>query len=322
MVIERNQYLNEIIKKKDNGRVKIITGIRRCGKSYLLFNLYKGYLLQNGINEEQIVEIALDEVENIRYRDPFALNEYIKERVNTGKKYYVFIDEIQFSEAVQNPYLDEHSEKITFIDVLLSLMKQNNLDIYVTGSNSKMLSKDVLTQFRDRGDEIRIYPLSFLEVQQCYEDKDKAWEDFIVCGGMPHVLELDTFEEKGKYLKELFEETYIRDIIERNRIKNQGHVLDILLDFISSAVGSLTNPGKLANRYMSQTNIKISNTTIFRYLTYFEEAYVLYSAQRYNVKGGRYFSTPLKYYFADIGLRNARLNCRPVAENHLMENII
>lgn len=322
MVIERNQYLNEIIKKKDNGRVKIITGIRRCGKSYLLFNLYKGYLLQNGINEEQIVEIALDEVENIQYRDPFALNEYIKNRVNSDKKYYIFIDEIQFSEAVQNPYLDEHSEKITFIDVLLSLMKQNNLDIYVTGSNSKMLSKDVLTQFRDRGDEIRIYPLSFLEVQQCYEDKDKAWEDFIVCGGMPHVLELDTFEEKSKYLKELFEETYIRDIIERNRIKNQGHVLDILLDFISSAVGSLTNPGKLANRYISQTNIKISNTTVFRYLTYFEEAYVLYSAQRYNVKGGRYFSTPFKYYFADIGLRNARLNFRQVEENHIMENII
>lgn len=322
MIIERKQYLDELIKKKDNGRIKIITGIRRCGKSYLLFELYKNYLLQNSIAENQIIEMALDDIENIGYRDPFKLNEYIKNKITGDKRYYIFIDEIQFSRSVKNPYIDDEDEKITFVDTLLSLMKRKNLDIYVTGSNSKMLSKDILTQFRDRGDEIHVYPLSFAEMSSCYEDKDKAWEDYVLCGGMPFVLEMETFEEKSRYLKELFEETYIKDIIDRNQIKNSEEVLEVLLDFVSSAVGSLTNPLKLSNRYASEKKINISNNTISKYLTYFEEAYVLYAAKRYDIKGSKYFSTPLKYYFADIGLRNARLNFRQVEETHIMENII
>ena len=322
MIIERKQYLDELIKKKDNGRIKIITGIRRCGKSYLLFELYKNYLLKNSIAENQIIEIALDDIENIGYRDPFKLNEYIKNKITGDKRYYIFIDEIQFSRSVKNPYIDDEDEKITFVDTLLSLMKRKNLDIYVTGSNSKMLSKDILTQFRDRGDEIHVYPLSFAEMSSCYEDKDKAWEDYVLCGGMPFVLEMETFEEKSRYLKKLFEETYIKDIIDRNQIKNSEEVLEVLLDFVSSAVGSLTNPLKLSHRYASEKKINISNNTISKYLTYFEEAYVLYAAKRYDIKGSKYFSTPLKYYFADIGLRNARLNFRQVEETHIMENII
>ena len=322
MIIERKQYLDELIKKKDNGRIKIITGIRRCGKSYLLFELYKNYLLKNSIAENQIIEMALDDIENSGYRDPFKLNEYIKNKITSDKRYYIFIDEIQFSRSVKNPYIDDEDEKITFVDTLLSLMKRKNLDIYVTGSNSKMLSKDILTQFRDRGDEIHVYPLSFAEMSSCYDDKDKAWEDYVLCGGMPFVLEMDTFEEKSRYLKGLFEETYIKDIIDRKKIKNSEEVLEVLLDVVSSAVGSLTNPLKLSNRYASEKKINISNNTISKYLTYFEEAYVLYAAKRYDIKGSKYFSTPLKYYFADIGLRNARLNFRQVEETHIMENII
>ena len=322
MIIERKQYLDELIKKKDNGRIKIITGIRRCGKSYLLFELYKNYLLKNCIAENQIIEMALDDIENSQYRDPFKLNEYIKSKISDDKRYYIFIDEIQFSRSVKNPYIDDEDEKITFVDTLLSLMKRKNLDIYVTGSNSKMLSKDILTQFRDRGDEIHVYPLSFAEMSSCYEDKDKAWEDYVLCGGMPFVLEMDTFEEKSRYLKGLFEGTYIKDIIDRKQIKNSEEVLEVLLDFVSSAVGSLTNPLKLSNRYALEKKINISNNTISKYLTYFEEAYVLYAAKRYDIKGSKYFSTPLKYYFADIGLRNARLNFRQVEETHIMENII
>ena len=322
MIIERKRYLDELIKKKDNGRIKIITGIRRCGKSYLLFQLYKNYLLQNGAEEKQIIEIALDDIENIRYRDPFVLNDYVKSNVKNNKKYYIFIDEIQFSRSVKNPYSDDPNEKITFIDTLLSLMKRKNLDIYVTGSNSKMLSKDILTQFRDRGDEIHLYPLSFAEINSCYENTDRAWEEYVLYGGMPFVVQLETFEEKSRYLKNLFEETYIRDIIERNQIKNHEEILEVLLDFISSAIGSLTNPLKLSNRYDSEKKIKISNGTISKYLSYFEEAYILYAAKRYDIKGAKYFSTPIKYYFADIGLRNARLNFRQVEETRIMENII
>lgn len=322
MIIERKQYLNELIKKKDNGRVKIITGIRRCGKSYLLFELYKNYLLKNNIDENQIIEMALDDIENIQYRDPFRLNEYIKSKITDDKPYYIFIDEIQFSRTVKNPYIDDENEKITFVDTLLSLMKRKNLDIYVTVSNSKILSKDILTQFRDRGDEIHVYPLSFAEMSSCYENEEKAWEDYVLFGGMPYVLNLETFEEKSKYLKDLFKETYIRDIVDRNQMKNHEEILEILIDFVSSAVGSLINPHKLSNRYSSEKKINISNNTISKYLSYFEEAYVLHAAKRYNIKGSKYFSTPLKYYFADIGLRNARLNFRQVEETHIMENII
>jgi hypothetical protein fuD12_09591 len=323
MNIKRDYYIKKIIDKRENGRIKIITGIRRCGKSYLLFNLYKEYLLSQGIKEGQIISIALDEIDNLEYRNPFRLNEYIKKKTETGKKmYYILIDEIQLSEAVSNPYVDSKEKSVTFVDVLLGLMKQSNLDIYVTGSNSKMLSSDVLTQFRDRGDEIHVSPLSFGEVYTLYENKDKAFEHYTVYGGMPYIYNLTNNEEKNKYLKDLFKETYIRDILERNNIHNEREVLELLLDFTSSAIGSLTNPTKLSRRFLSEKQIKISSNTISKYLDYFEEAYVLHRANRYDVKGSRYFSTPLKYYFADIGLRNARLNFRQVEETHIMENII
>ncbi|MDO5027838.1 MAG: ATP-binding protein [Bacillota bacterium] len=323
MKIKRDFYLKKIIDKKDNGRIKIITGIRRCGKSFLLFNLYKEYLLSMGVKEEQIITIALDEIDNLEYRNPFRLNDYIKEKTkDKNEKYYIFIDEIQLSVAVKNPYIDSEEKNVSFIDVLLGLMKNNNLDIYVTGSNSKMLSSDVLTQFRDRGDEIHVNPLSFGEVCHLFENKDIALEHYIVYGGMPYIYSLKDDQEKNKYLKDLFQETYIKDVIERNNIKNDQEVLEILLDFIASAIGSLTNPSKLSRRFLSEKQIKIASNTISSYLSYFEQAFVIYKANRYDVKGSRYFSTPLKYYFADIGLRNARLNFRQVEETHLMENII
>ncbi len=323
MIIKRDFYLNQIITKRNNGRIKIITGIRRCGKSYLLFNLYKDFLLSEGIKKNQIITIALDEIDNIKYRNPFRLNEYIKAKINNKKNnYYVFIDEIQLSEAVKNPYLENSNNDVTFVDTLLGLMNIKNLDIYVTGSNSKMLSKDILTQFRDRGDEIHVHPLSYSEIYPLYKDKRQAYKDFVTFGGMPYIFSLDNENQKSKYLKDLFNETYLKDILERNNVQNKEEVFEILLDFISSAIGSLTNPNKLAKRFLSEKKIHITGSTISKYLNYFEEAYVLYHSNRYDVKGSRYFTTPLKYYFADIGLRNARLNFRQVEETHIMENII
>ncbi len=327
MIIHRDQYLNLLIAKKDNGRVKIITGIRRCGKSYLLFELYKQYLLDNGISDENIIELQLDEVDNARYRNPILLNDYVKERINDKRqRFYIFIDEIQMCSDIANPYVDDSKEKITFVDTVLGLKKLKNVDIYITGSNSKMLSKDVLTQFRDRGDEIHVLPLSFSELSAVYKEQNKdvneAWRNYCVYGGMPYILSLDSQEEKSKYLKDLFSETYLKDIVERNDIRNETNVLDTLMDFISSSIGSLTNPSKIANRFSSEKKIKISHTTISDYLELFEDAYIINSSRRYDIKGADYFNTPLKYYFTDIGLRNARLNFRQVEETHIMENII
>ncbi len=323
MVIKRNFYLKQMIDKRNNGKIKIITGVRRCGKSYLLFNLYKDFLLSEGIKENQIITIALDEIDNLKYRNPFKLNQYIKASIkNKNKKYYAFIDEIQLSESVANPYVENSNNDVTFVDVLLGLMKIKNLDVYVTGSNSKMLSKDVLTQFRDRGDEIHVHPLSFSEICPLYENKASAFKDYITFGGMPYIFALKTEAQKSRYLKDLFNETYLKDILERNNIQNEEDVFEILLDFVSSAIGSLTNPNKLSKRFLSEKKISITGTTLSKYLRYFEEAYVIYRANRYDVKGSRYFTTPLKYYFSDIGLRNARLNFRQVEETHIMENII
>ncbi|MCP9306931.1 ATP-binding protein [Mesomycoplasma ovipneumoniae] len=323
MIIKRDFYLNQIIDKKENDRIKIITGIRRCGKSYLLFNLYRDYLLSSGIKENQIITIALDEIDNIEYRNPFRLNEYIKKKTkNINKMYYIFIDEIQLSENVSNPYVENKEKNITFVDVLLSLMKHSNLDIYITGSNSKMLSSDLLTQFRDRGDQVHVNPLSFAEIYELFNDKSEAFEHYFVYGGMPHIYKLQNDEQKSHYLKQLFKQTYIKDILERNQIHNEQQILEILLDFTSSNIGSLTNPSKLANRFLSEKQIRISSNTIFKYLKFFEESYIIQCAYRYDVKGSKYFSTPLKYYFSDIGLRNARLNFRQIENTHIMENII
>lgn len=322
-MIQRERYLNKLINKKNNGRVKIITGIRRCGKSYLLFNLYKNYLLSLGIKEEQILSFALDSVDDMEFRHPLRLNEYIKEKTkNKKKKYYIFIDEIQFSFALPNPYSENQEDKITFVDVLLGLMKQEHLDIYVTGSNSKMLSKDILTQFRDRGDEIKVQPLSFAEAYPLYANSSMALQEYMIYGGMPYVFSLKNEEEKAEYLKKLFQETYIKDILERNRIYNEKEILEVLLNFTSSAIGSLTNPSKLSKRFLSEKKVNINSHTLSNYLEYFEDAYILSSAHRFDVKGSRYFSTPLKYYFSDLGLRNARLNFRQIEETHLMENLL
>ncbi len=324
MQYARTQYMDQLIKKKDNGRVKVITGLRRSGKSYLLFNLYRQYLLNNGVGEEQIVGLALDEIDNAKYRNPFELNKAVKERMpDKQKRYYVFIDEIQFVTEIQNPYVNDPNEKLTFIDVVLGLMKLPNVDVYVTGSNSKMLSTDVLTQFRDRGDEIRVNPLSFAEVYENYEgDKRGVWRDYYTYGGMPLVWTMETHEERSRYLRDLFNRTYIRDVLERHQVNNDAEVLEILLNVLASGIGSLTNPSRLSNTFASERQIRIAPDTIDTYIGYFLEAYLIQKAERYDVKGRKYIKTPVKYYYSDPGLRNARLGFRQLEETHLMENVL
>ena len=320
----REQYLKEIISKKDNGRIKIITGLRRSGKSVLLFQLYREWLLGEGVKEDQIIALALDILENARYRNPLELDKYVRDHmVDPKKRYYIFIDEIQFVSEIQNPYVDNEDAKITFIDVILGFMHMDNADVYVTGSNSKMLSSDILTQFRDRGDEIRVYPLSFAEFYNEYEgDKRGAWQDYYTYGGMPLATSLDSHEEKSRYLRDLFDRTYIKDVLERHEIKNDTEVLDILLDVLASGIGSLTNPSKLANTFKSERQIGIGSETIEKYNGYFEESFLIEKAVRYDVKGRKYIGTPAKYYYTDLGLRNARLGFRQLEETHIMENVL
>ena len=324
MQYARKQYLEQLIRKKNNGRIKIITGLRRSGKSYLLFTLYRQYLLDSGVSEDQIVGLALDEIDNAKYRNPFELNKFVKEQTtDKDKRYYVFLDEIQFVSEIQNPYVDDPGEKLTFIDVILGLMKLPNVDVYVTGSNSKMLSSDILTQFRDRGDEIRVNPLSFAEVYENYPgDKRGAWRDYYTYGGMPLVWTMSTHEERSRYLHDLFSRTYMKDVLERHKIKNDAEVLEILLNVLASGIGSLTNPSKLANTFDSERHMKIAPDTIDTYIGYFTEAFLLQKAERYDVKGRKYIKTPVKYYYSDVGLRNARLGFRQLEETHLMENVL
>ena len=320
----RLQYLDQLISKRDNGRIKIITGLRRSGKSVLLFQLYREWLLGEGIREDQIIELALDVLENAMYRNPMELDKYIREHMtDSGKRYYVFIDEIQFVSEIQNPYVPDPEAKISFIDVVLGFMQMKNVDVYITGSNSKMLSSNILTQFRDRGDEIRVYPISFAEFYDSYEgDKRGAWQDYYTYGGMPLALSMETHEEKSRYLSDLFERTYIKDVLERHNIKNETEVLDILLDVLASGIGSLTNPSKLANTFKSERGISIGSETIEKYIGYFEESFLIEKAMRYDVKGRKYIGTPVKYYYTDLGLRNARLGFRQLEETHIMENVL
>lgn len=320
----REQYLEKLISKKDNGRIKIITGLRRSGKSVLLFNLYRDWLLQEGIKEEQIITLALDILENAKYRNPLELDKYVRNKmVDPQRRYYIFIDEIQFVSEIPNPYVNVEDAKITFIDVILGFMKMDNADVYVTGSNSKMLSSDILTQFRDRGDEIRVYPLSFAEFYNEYTgDKRGAWQDYYTYGGMPFAISLRTHEEKSRYLKDLFDQTYIKDVLERHEIKNDIEVLDILLDVLASGIGSLTNPSKLSNTFKSERQIGIGSETIDKYISYFEESFLVEKSVRYDVKGRKYIGTPVKYYYSDMGLRNARLGFRQLEEPHIMENVL
>ena len=324
MTIKRDVYLNKLIQKKENGLIKVITGIRRCGKSYLLFNIYHNYLLSIGVKSNQIIELALDETKNAKYRDPIILDEYIRSLIiNENTMYYVFLDEIQKVRETKNPYLNDDNEKITFVDTLLGLMKLPNVDLYVTGSNSKMLSSDILTEFKDRGDEVRVNPLTFKEFYSiCKKDKADAFEEYLTYGGMPLTILKKTYEEKSEYLKSLFEKTYITDVLERNKINNDKDTLEDLLNFISSSIGSLTNPKKLSDSFKSIKQKNIAPETISKYLDYFIDAFMLNKAYRYDIKGKKYINTPLKYYFTDVGLRNARLNFRQQETNHIMENII
>lgn len=325
MIINRDRYLQRLISKKWNGKIKVITGLRRTGKSYLLNNLFVGHLISQGVKSSDIIILALDEAINAKYRNPLELDQYIRQLTsNKRHKYYVLLDEIQKVESIPNPYLPpESGELIGFVDVLLGIMKLPNADVYVTGSNSKMLSKDVVTEFRDRGDEIHVCPLTFSEFHAAYKgEKQHAWRDFWYYGGMPYIMHLNTHEEKAKYLQELFRLTYIRDIIERHKIKADTGILETLLSITASAVGSLTNPSRLANTFLSEQKLKIKSDTVDQYLDYFIDSYLLRKAERYDVKGRSYISTPLKYYYSDVGLRNSRLNFRQQEENHIMENVL
>lgn len=325
MKIERKRILQRLINSRKNGQIKIITGVRRCGKSYLLGVLYREYLLQEGVQPEQIITLELDNDINIRYRNPLELGAYLRDIVsNTEKEYYILLDEIQMVEAINNPYLPKDTgAKVTFVDVLLGLKSLPNVDVYVTGSNSKMLSSDVATAFRDRGEEIHITPLTYDEFYAAYpKDKRYAWREFMTYGGMPYVLYKNTHEEKFKYLQDLFRLTYIKDVIERNRLRANVEFLDELLNVMASAVGSLSNPTRLSNTFQSVKGVKIKNETISSYLDCFIDAYILSKSYRYDIKGRSYIGTPLKYYFTDIGLRNVRLNFRQQEENHIMENIL
>lgn len=308
MEIKRDKYLNDLINRMHNGMIKVVTGIRRCGKSYLLFNIFRDYLKNQGVEDSHIIMIELDQRKNREYRNPDVILAYIESLITDNEQYYVMLDEVQM--------LSE------FEEVLNSLLHISNIDIYVTGSNSKFLSKDVITEFRGRGDEIHIYPLTFKEFMQVYDgDVYHGWAEYVIYGGLPLTATMKTEEQKVGYLTRLFEETYLKDIIERHHIEKTQELED-LTNILASAVGSLTNPPKIEATFQSVMQSKISLNTIRQYIEYLEDAFIINKANRYNVKGRKYIGTPLKYYFEDVGLRNARLGFRQIEETHLMENII
>lgn len=321
MEIKRDRYLNRLISKKFNGLIKVITGIRRSGKSYLLFNLYYDYLLSEGVSKENIITIPLDDVDYEKCCDPLVLHEYIKERItDETKEYYVFIDEAQYAitkEEMKNPDVP-----IRLYGVLNSLLRKKNVDVYITGSNSKFLSSDIMTEFRGRGDEIHISPLSFSEFYPASgKDKMDAWNEYLYFGGLPHILSEPDNESKSNYLKRLNKEIYLKDLCERYDIKDETG-MEELMKVISSAIGSLSNAQKISDTFKSGGNKTLSMPTIANYLKYLEESFLIEKAERYDIKGRKYISTPSKYYYTDLGLRNALLNFRQFEETHLMENAI
>lgn len=308
MDIKRDKYLNDLINRMHNGMIKVVTGIRRCGKSYLLFNIFKNYLLEHGMAASHIITIELDQRKNKKYRDPDTILDYIESLIEDDEQYYIMLDEVQMLQE--------------FEEVLNSLLHIRNADIYVTGSNSKFLSKDVITEFRGRGDEIHIYPLTFKEFMEAYDgDMYRGWAEYVVYGGLPLTVTMKTEEQKIRYLTNLFKETYLKDIIERHHIEKTQELED-LVNILASAIGSLTNPPKIEATFKSAIQSTISLNTIRQYIEHLEDAFIINKANRYNVKGRKYIGTPLKYYFEDVGLRNARLGFRQVEETHLMENII
>lgn len=308
MDIKRDKYLNDLINRMHNGMIKVVTGIRRCGKSYLLFNIFKNYLLEHGVTASHIITIELDQRKNKKYRDPDTILDYIESLIEDDEQYYIMLDEVQMLQE--------------FEEVLNSLFHIRNADIYVTGSNSKFLSKDVITEFRGRGDEIHIYPLTFKEFMEAYDgDMYRGWTEYVVYGGLPLTVTMKTEEQKISYLTNLFKETYLKDIIERHHSEKKQELED-LVNILASAIGSLTNPPKIEAIFKSAIQSTISLNTIRQYIEHLEDAFIINKANRYNVKGRKYIGTPLKYYFEDVGLRNARLGFRQVEETHLMENII
>lgn len=308
MEIKRDQYLNALINRMHNGMIKVITGIRRAGKSYILFNIFQNYLLSIGVNPSQIITIEFDRYENRKYRNADFVLEYIHSCLRKGEQYYLLMDEVQLLPD--------------FEEVLNSLLHYQNLDVYVTGSNSKFLSKDIITQFRGRGDEIHVWPLTFKEFMQVYDgDVYNGWAEYVVYGGLPLTVSMKTEEQKVQYLTNLFKETYLKDIIERYHI-DKVQEMDDLLNILASSIGSLTNPPRIEATFKSLIHSNISMNTIRQYIEYLEDAFIINKAYRYNVKGRKYIGTPLKYYFEDVGLRNARLGFRQVEQTHLMENII
>jgi len=326
MEIKRDRYLNELISYMWDGQIKVITGIRRCGKSYLMNTLFKSYLLSQNVSEEQIITIALDLVKDIRFRNPLVLAEYVREIATKSKEQlYLFIDEIQMSDEVLNPY-NHDGATITFYDALNDLNTISNLDIYVTGSNSKMLSGDILTQFRGRSDEVRVHPLSFAEYYSVIGgDKQEAFDVYAFYGGMPLMLSRPTEASKMNYLQSLFSEVYIKDIVERNKIKRED-ILSSILDLICSSVGSLTNPTNIANSLNSKQKRSgenlVAGNTVRSYMNYLSDAFLFSECKRYDVRGKHYFDYPSKYYCEDIGLRNARIGFRQQEMTHIMENIL
>ena len=308
MEIKRDLYLKKLINRMNNGLIKVVTGIRRCGKSYLLFELFYNYLKEQGVEDSHIIKLALDDRKNKNYRDPDVLCDFVHEQIMDEKQYYILLDEVQFVSE--------------FEDVLNSFLHIKNADTYVTGSNAKFLSKDIITEFRGRGDEIHIAPLSFKEFYSTYNGlKEEAWKEYCLYGGLPKVLEYKTDEDKVAYLKNIFEETYLTDIKDRHKIRNDAE-LNELLDILSSSVGSLTNPKKLSDTFKSVKQVSLHPDTINNYLEYFVDSYLISQSKRYDIKGKKYINTPSKYYFTDIGLRNARLNFRQFEETHIMENVI
>ena len=306
--MNRNMYLDKLIRRKGNGMIKVITGIRRCGKTYLLFELFHQHLLASGVDKEHIIKIALDDRINKKYRDPDVLCEYVHNEIKDEQMYYILLDEVQMVEE--------------FEDVLNSFLHIKNADVYVTGSNAKFLSKDIITEFRGRGDQVHLYPLSFAEfVTGNGIEGHQAWYEFTMYGGLPKMLEIENNEDKSNYLRDIFKETYIKDILERNEVRNQTE-MEELLDYLASAIGGLTNPKKLSDTFKTVKNVSVHPDTIKNYLDYFEDSFLISKASRYDVKGKKYISTPAKYYFTDCGLRNVRINFRQYEETHIMENVI
>ena len=321
MEIRRDKYLNDLVVRKGNGMIKVVTGIRRCGKTYLVFDLFVRHLIESGVPEDHIIALALDDRANVRYRDVDALYDYLMERIGNDRGvYYVLLDEIQYALTVKE--LRSKDEPPALYGVLNGLLHRRNVDVYVTGSNSKLLSTDVMTEFRGRGDEVRIHPLTFAEFMQAFDgDRQAGWAEYVMYGGLPLTLSMHTPEQKASYLTGLFEEVYLSDVIERNHL-TKSQELESLLNVLASSIGSLTNPSKIEATFRSELHSRLDADTVKRYIGHLGEAFLVSEATRYDVKGRRYIGTPKKYYFEDMGLRNARLGFRQIEESHIMENII